>query len=78
MLKANLERYHHSCICIVATKMSLDQTLINLQASKSLSAMEQEKRKEKKMFCERFSQNATRINFQINMPIAYLHSKKLV
>jgi hypothetical protein len=45
MLKANLERYHHSCKCIVATKMSLNQTLINQQASKSLSAIEQEKRK---------------------------------
>jgi hypothetical protein len=65
MLKASLERYHHSCKCIVATKMSLGQTLINLQASKSLSAIEQEKKQKNKEVCERFSQNALRINFKL-------------
>jgi hypothetical protein len=45
LLKASLERYDHSCKCIFATKMSLDQTLINQQASKSLSPAEQSKRK---------------------------------
>jgi hypothetical protein len=45
LLKASLERYDHSCKCTFVTKMSLDQTLINQQASKSLSPAEQSKRK---------------------------------